>query len=581
MRKVAYIVPAFVLTACGGGGGSDGPSPSPSASVSVNLTASTTSPYEGDSFTLNWSSNASSCNAGGDWSGSLSGNGSKSITVDTIKTNTFTITCTDNGKSASSSLTVTTQEKPYFVEVPAAFPDPTNHYWFFDKSRPANTFAGSGIASAAIDMNNDGRKEFLLVIHKGVGHDTYRGKYVADPCKSTTVVYEYIDNKFVDSSDKYLESERDFGACVDINSSIIDINSDGKPDIFFSSHQEDGRNPDLGSKMDSPLVGWISQSNGKYKVVKFGPSKWYHSIGSGIDTDGKPFVTGAGYPNNHIQNLKFKWNGSQLVEVNDGMLPDISPTTFVFKSINEKSSNVLIQHVWDGPMGAEAYVKENMTWRYVNKVNLPTTFVREEVLTLFSGDKRTVRVLNFNGTLIAGTGGGSNLENLCLLKLYKDKDPVAVGTYQLATIKNYVPNAGILNDDLVGELHPTAFYIENNKFTYKMLTIKNETNFSYGKFQCIDINKDGYDDMTIGLGNDRNVKDQRIYLNNKDGTFTKLDLGKKGVMSLLDHVGMYHSLMDDFDNDGKMDVVVYPSNITSQLSLNDGIKLYKGLKNIQ
>lgn len=581
MRKVAYIVPAFVLTACGGGGGSDNPSPNSSASVNVSLTASTTSPYEGDSFTLNWSSNASSCNAGGDWTGNINSSGSKSLTIDTIKTNTYTITCTDNGKSASSTLTVTTQEKPYFIEVPAAFPDPTNQYWFFDKSRPANTFAGSGIASTAVDMNGDGRKEFVLVIHKGSGHDVNRGKYVSETCKSTTVVYEFVDNKFVDSSEKYLDVNRDFGACVDMNAALVDINKDGKLDIFFSTNQEDGRNPDLGSKMDSQLAGWVSQSDGKYKIIKFADSKWYHSIGSGIDSSGRPFVAGAGYPNNFDQNIRYVWNGNGLTAVNDGLLPNISPVTFVFKSVQSNTSDVLIQHTWDLQLGAEAYVKQNMTWRATNKVNLPVKYVRDEKLTLFSGDSRTVKILDLNGTNIVGTGGGSNLENLCTIKLHKDKDPVAVGTYNISKIKNYVPGNGIKDPDLYGEYLPVAFYVENGTLIYKQIEIKGETNFSPGRFQCLDVNKDGYDDLTLGVMNDRNLQSQRIYINNQDGTFTKLELGPKGVMSMLGHVGMYMSYMDDFDNDGKMDIVIYPSNITSQLSLNDGIKLYKGLKNIK
>lgn len=580
MRKVAYTVSAFVLTACGGGG-SDSPSPSPSANVSVTFTASTTTPYEGDAFTLNWSSNAGACSAGGDWSGNLNGAGNRSITIDNIKTSTFTITCTENGRSASSSLTVTTQEKPYFVEVPAAFPDPTNQYWFFNTARPANTFAGSGIASTAVDMNGDGRKEFLLVIHKGIGHDSHRGKYVSEPCRSTTVVYEYIDNKFVDSSDKYLETNRDFGACVDMNAALVDINKDGKLDIFFSTNQEDGRNPEHGSKMDSQLAGWISQSNGKYKVFKFADSKWYHSIGAGIDSAGRPFVTGAGYPNNHIQNTRYVWNGTDLEAVNDGLLPNISPVTFVFKSLRSNNSDVLVQQTWSQQLGAEAFVKENMTWRATNIVGLPVTYLRNEILTLFSGDKRSVRVLEYKGNPIAGTGGGSNLENLCTIRLHKNEDPVAVGTFQLARIRNYVPGQGIKDPDIYGEYVPVAFYVENGKLTYKPIEIKGETNFSAGRFQCIDINKDGYDDLTLGVMNDRNLQSQRIYINNKDGTFTKLDLGPKGVMSMLSHVGMYMSYMDDFDNDGKMDIIIYPSNITSQLSLNDGIKFYKGFKTIK
>lgn len=579
MRKIVYVSLSLALTACGGGGGSSPTATINSAgSLSVNITANTVNPYQSDGFTLNWTSNAKSCTASGDWSGSIDANGSKIIQNNNLGTTVYNISCTDGSKSTTASVTVTTQEKPYFVEVASAFPDPTNHYWFFDQSKPNGLFAGAVSATNAIDMNNDGKKEFLMVIQKGQGLDKLRGQYVVEPCKSTTVIWELNGDKFVDASDKYLDSNRDFNACVDMNNTIVDINNDGKPDIFFSANQEDGRNPDLGSKMDSPLVGWVSQPNGKYKIVKFGDSKWYHSVGSGVDSAGRVFVTGAGFPNNTIQNVRYVWNGKGLEPINDGMLPNISPTTFVFKSVNANTSNHLVQQTFNIQMGAEGYIKENMVWRKTNLVRPDVKEIGEEKLTLFSGDIKTVKILEFNNMTIVGTGGGSNLENLCTIKLHKDKEPIAVGTYNLSVINNYVPGKGIKDADIKGQNFIVAFYIENGLLIYKPLTVKGETNFGPGKFQCIDVNKDGYDDLVLGLGNDKSIKSQRIYINQKDGTFAKVDLGNLGLMSVLEYVDLYGSHMADFDNDGKMDVIIYPSNHVSNQTLQNGIKMYRGLK---
>ncbi|MDQ3002970.1 MAG: hypothetical protein M3Y08_17125, partial [Fibrobacterota bacterium] len=81
--------------------GATGPS-APTVSLSAKPTAVAT----GGSSTLTWSStNATSCNAGGAWSGSkaLSGNQSTgSLTAD----GTFTLTCAGDGGSASQSVTV-------------------------------------------------------------------------------------------------------------------------------------------------------------------------------------------------------------------------------------------------------------------------------------------------------------------------------------------------------------------------------------------------------------------------------------------------------------------------------------------
>lgn len=581
MRKVVYVSLSLALTACGGGGGGSDPVSPTSNALSVNISASNTNPYQDDSVTLTWASNAKSCTASGDWSGNIDAVGTRTIQNANVGTTTYNINCTDGSKSTTSSVVVNTQEKPYFLEMTSAFPDPTNAYWFFDQSKPANTFAGNVVATNNLDMNGDGKQEFLMVVQKGQGLDKLRGQYVSEPCKSTTVIYELNGDKFVDVSDKYLDSNRDFNACVDQNSTIIDINGDGKPDIFFSANQEDGRNPQLGSKMDSQLVGWVSQPDGKYKIVKFGDSKWYHSIGSGIDDAGKPFVTGAGYPNNTIQNVRYRWSGKSLEPINDGMIPNISPVTFVFKSTDNKSSNLLVQQTWDVQMGAEGYVKENMTWRKTNKVFPNIKVVGEEILTLFSGDTRKIQVLDFNGMKIAGTGGGSNLDNLCSMKLYKGQNNVAVGTYALAIINNYAPGKGVKDSDIKGQNYIVSFSIENNTLVYRPLTIKGETNFSAGKFQCLDVNNDGYDDLVLGLGNDSAITSQRIYINQKDGTFAKLELGNKGLMTLNPNVNMYGSHMADFDNDGKIDVIAYPSNVIDNRPLSNSIKFYKGFKTVQ
>jgi len=593
MKKLLSLGLPLILTACGGGGSDSGSSPSISASsantdISVTLSASESNPYQGTGFTLSWTSNAKSCTASGDWTGSLDPTGSKSTTTNTLGSTTYTINCVDGNKSGTASVSVTTRDKPYFVEVPNAFPDPTDNYWFFDKSKPGNRYPGQAVATASIDLNNDGKKEFIMVLHKGLGHDLYFAQYVSDPCKTTTVVYELNGEVFVDATDKYLETNRDFGACVDMNSSTVDINGDGKLDIFFSANQEDGRLSDAGSYMSSQLVGWVSQPNGKYKIVKFGEYKWHHSIGWGIDDSNKVFVTGNGYPSSMV-NTKHVWNNTSLVTSTDTSLPIVSPVSFLFQSINgSKSSNVLIQQTFAIQYGAEAYVKQNGVWRKLNMISPSYKFVGEETFTVWNGDKRKVQVLNIDGQMVVGTGGGTGLDSLCNLKLYKDKDPVAVGAYTLSVIDNYVPGAGIKETQVRGQNAFVSFSVENNLLQYKMITIKGETNFDPGKIQCMDVNGDGYDDIVVGIGRDKSITSKRIYLNKKDGTFEKVNLGTSGLLAMLTQIDLYGSHMADFNNDGVMDVVIYPSNpgykpqITGSFtSMHNSIKFYKGFKALQ
>ncbi len=477
--------------------------------------------------------------------------------------------------------TASAVEQPYFTEVQGAFPDPTNHYWFFNLSKPSGIYAGQVTSVEAVDLNNDGSKELIMVIYKGIGHDQYRGMYVGEPCKSTTIIYTLNGDRFSDVSDMYLDKDRDFKACIDSKTSVVDINNDNKKDFFYSANQEDGRNPNLGSLMHSQLVGWVSQPDGKYKIMRFGPEKWYHSIGHGIDDSGNIFVTGAGFPNNNVQNSRYIYDGRQMMTVYDQYFPNISPASFVFMSKQSNASDTLIQQTFDKQLGAVGYYKENMIWYKTEIVSPQVEELGEETFEVWSKDTRKVKVLKVNGKTILGTGGGSNLENLCQLKLYKDQSPVAAGTYTLAEIPNYTPGKLIKESEVDPNIAVAILDIKDKKLSIQQVTIKGETNFAPGRFQCIDINNDGYDDITLGLGNDDDVRHQRIYVNQKDGTFKKLDLGSIDFFSLSKNVDMYGSVMADFDNDGKVDIVVYPSNHTDNSSLSGSLKFYRGNKSLQ
>lgn len=483
-----------------------------------------------------------------------------------------------NSSPATAAVVV---DQPYFTEVANAFSDPKQHSWFSNITKlfPNNTsHLGNVNTVVATDLDNDGRNEFIMVLYKGLGHGNV-GTYVSDPCRSTTIIYTYRDNKFIDVSDVYLDTDRDFKACItDFNASVVDINNDGKKDIFFISNQEDGRRPDLGSEMTSPLVGWVSQSNGKYKIVNFAPNKWYHSIGSGIDSSGNTFVTGAGYPNHQVQNNRYIWNGREMQTIFDQYFPDISPNSFVFLSREGKASDLLIQHTWSKQMGAEGYYKENSIWYKTNVVSPTITEVGEETFQVWSGDKRKVTVLKVEGYHVVGTGGGSQLDNLAECRLDKNQKSVAVGTYNIGIIPNYVPGELIKEENTKVVVMPVSFDIKDKKLVMNKLTITGESDFSSGKFQCLDVNKDGYDDLVLSLGNDKNLRHQRIYVNQKDGTFKKLVVDN---MALHGKVRLYFSHMADFDNDGIMDIVAYPGNYYDDSSYVGAIKFYRGTKAIQ
>jgi PKD repeat protein len=91
---------------------SDGGGTPPPAPV-VNLSAAPTVIELGATATLSWTStDATSCMANGDWTGSRSTAGSVIIEPVTASTYTYTLTCTGPGGSASDTVTVTVNQPP-------------------------------------------------------------------------------------------------------------------------------------------------------------------------------------------------------------------------------------------------------------------------------------------------------------------------------------------------------------------------------------------------------------------------------------------------------------------------------------
>lgn len=127
MRNIAVaLTVSFIVAGCGGGGGSDTSESRVTAQsapppTTVQLTASSNDVLRGNAVTLNWSStNATSCNASGDWSGSKSTSGSESV-VATKDSNTFTINC--NGVTVNVTVTAELFKTSYTI---SDLPDYTN-----------------------------------------------------------------------------------------------------------------------------------------------------------------------------------------------------------------------------------------------------------------------------------------------------------------------------------------------------------------------------------------------------------------------------------------------------------------------
>ena len=100
MRYISLFFTTIILLSCGGGGGS---APLPT----VFLSASTNSVPVNSPVTITWtSSNASSCQASGAWSGTKGTSGSESVFINLVGANNFNLSCSGSGGSGQASTSV-------------------------------------------------------------------------------------------------------------------------------------------------------------------------------------------------------------------------------------------------------------------------------------------------------------------------------------------------------------------------------------------------------------------------------------------------------------------------------------------
>ena len=103
IRVIKIISVTILLASCGGGSSSSVPVPS------ISLSASSASVEVGSQVNLVWSaSDANSCAASNDWSGSKGNSGTEPVTLDALGSTTFTLTCVNSSGSTVESLQLET-----------------------------------------------------------------------------------------------------------------------------------------------------------------------------------------------------------------------------------------------------------------------------------------------------------------------------------------------------------------------------------------------------------------------------------------------------------------------------------------
>ncbi len=258
MKSYNYIKTIFLsifLASCGGGSGSSDSIAIPS-NVSMNLSSNLNEIYIHNEIILSWSSsNADSCLASGDWSGTKTNNGSEVIMIRDAKESIFTLKCSSTSSSDSKSISVTSNS-PYFYpdhwdevssyreSLQSIYENPVGFnlekIWFRTLTIAKSKFVTEVENTFLVDENFRGNVGYDTWINIGDSTFHLNCNWVPQkPNEGAIKIVELIDGNFNNLYYKEIEG---------CNHPLPIKNSDGSFQIVFPGHDE-GKLP-----LDSPLA---------------------------------------------------------------------------------------------------------------------------------------------------------------------------------------------------------------------------------------------------------------------------------------------------------------------------------------
>ncbi len=126
-------------------------------------------------------------------------------------------------------------------------------------------------------------------------------------------------------------------------------------------------------------------------------------------------------------------------------------------------------------------------------------------------------------------------------------------------------NGGIGDPDLDGDfdiyitnIGQSYYYQNNGDLTFSNIASSNNTTFNRwgwgGNF--FDFNNDRYEDLYVSYSDPlSSVRENALYVNNQDGTFSEPLFGLKGLAGV-DTVATFGNALCDYNNDGNIDIVL-------------------------
>jgi len=404
----------------------------------------------------------------------------------------------------------------------------------------------------AVDLNGDGKKELLI------GASTYQiaGSFTMNPGYGRLYVFALNQTgKFEDQTNKFIEGgstiRSQWGA-----GTVFDFNSDGRPDIIFATHQEDGRNEDNGSDLKAYPVALISQPSGKYRLTTFGQLAW--NLNNPIN-----LKLGNGEPLLLINNngwRTYAYRSSDIVELKELGGLDFQNLGGIFaKTLSNTISSqyLIVSGIYPNVYSLRLYkLDSNFLLTQLDNVDVGYKIVGTSNYETWQGSLYPVNVLTDGKDLFLG-GGGYGLDGGCGIKS-ADQSISFLSWGSLPKIVNYNQGNKIVK---IGEIENilVQYKFERDRLISSPVSIENwdRATARWGTY-CEDLNGDGYDDVWVhALRAGSNNFYPIIYINQRNGMFKKVSDSDLPKFSIPNEARLA-LLVSDFDGDGIADFVTIP-----------------------
>ena len=587
VKLLLFFASLLSISSCGGGGGSSGQitGPVPTATIS----SSAENAYQGDSVTLTWSStNASACTSSGAWSNTISTSGSQSIPVSALNRNEFTLTCGTGSQTAMAHATVTTTVKPYFVEVPNAFPDPGYMYALANAGSFNAPYSGGIVFATPIKKLPNGSSGIIYSA----------GASNPDPtqaCFGKLYIFEYKKGVFNDVTTSTLDGVNSLNGFPSVTA-VDDINGDGITDFVSGVTQDCGRTTQTNSNalVSAQPVALVSNAQtGKYKIIHFSYPDGWENIRILTESDGSKSIALGGYNFSNAQNggaYKYKFNGTTIVSVNNDFPSPNAQGFTIYSASGGPGFDTMIQAAQTSVV--ESFVKSaNGNWINGGTITSNNPVLGYSLYTGWTGGFSTVPIINMGGNAVIGAPNrGLIATNSCKIRINPTAGYSVLLMLPVNVISNYIPGEPIADSMMgTGRISPGVKWlgasISNGALTQSDPVIINELTTNNGggfnQFDCRDVNGDGYDDLVgyaLWQGDSNTNAFPLIYLNQKNGTFKRTTVGDSMSFRTGAQVTQHTSMMVDIDGDGIEDLIIFPGSPGGASSLSGSMKFFKGLK---